>query len=308
MIVENEVQLTDSVIHEMRNTQDARGREVLESMVRHLHNFAREVRLTEKEFDIGLRAIAKMGQMTNASHNEVRLMAGSLGLSMLICLINNAETGTADTSANLLGPFWRANPPVTPNGGSIVRSETGGVPMFFTGTVVDSSGNPVAGAEVDVWQTSPVGLYENQDANQADWNLRGKFITDENGVFAYRSIKPTGYPIPTDGPVGDFLRFQNRSPFRPAHLHALIYKPGFKTIASELYTADDPAIDTDTQFGVTRPLMVEYTEHNDEPAPAPDVTGTWYSLDHRFVLEPGEAFLPVPPISGKATKEPATAA
>lgn len=302
MIVENEDQVTDAVIHEMRNTPDPRTREILEALVRHVHDFAREVRLTEAEFDVGLRAIAKMGQMTNASHNEVRLMAGTFGLSMLVCLINNAEPGTADTSANLLGPFWRHSSPFTPNGASIVRSETDGVPLFFTGYVVDPSGNPVEGAEVDVWHASPRGLYENQDPDQADMNLRGKFFTDANGMFSYRSIKPIGYPIPTDGPVGDFLRVQNRSPYRPAHLHALIHKPGFKTIASELYTDDDPAIDTDTQFGVTRPLIVHYEGPHDKPAPSPDVTGRWFSLEHRFVIEPGEAFLPVPPISGKAVR------
>lgn len=302
MIVENEDQLTESVLHEMRNTEDPRAKQVLEALVRHIHDFAREVRLSEREFDIGLRAIAKMGQMTSASHNEVRLMAGTLGLSMLVCLINNAKPGTAETSANLLGPFWRQDSPVTGNGDSIIRSPCEGVPLFFTGQVVDSEGHPVEGAEVDVWHASPVGLYENQDPEQADWNLRGKFFTDKDGIFSYRSIKPSGYPVPTDGPVGDFLRVQNRSPYRPAHLHALIHKPGFKTIASELYTDDDPAIDTDTQFGVTRALTVTYQEHRAEPAPDVDVTGPWYSLEHRFVLEAGEAFLPVPPISGKATR------
>ena len=222
MIVENAVQLTEAVVHEMRNTEDVRLREILEAMVRHLHAFAREVRLTEPEFDAAIRLVTELGQKTTASHNEVRLMAGSLGLSTLVCLINNGEgsiDGEIDTSANLLGPFWRVDSPVTPNGGSIVRSSTSGEPMFFTGTVVDKAGQPIANAEVDVWHASTVGLYENQDPAQAEMNLRGKFFTDDKGQFAFRSIKPSGYPVPMGGPVGRLLTVQKRHPFRPAHLH-----------------------------------------------------------------------------------------
>ena len=231
-------------------------------------------------------------------------MAGTLGVSILVCLINNCNRNGADTSANLLGPFWRQGSPPTRNGESIIRSATAGDPFFFTAKVVDADGAPVAGAEVDVWHSTPLGVYENEDPDQADMNLRGKFLTDENGVFAYRSVKPSGYPIPTHGPVGDLLRAQGRSPYRPAHLHALVYKPGFKTIASELYTADDPHIATDAQFGVTRHLMVDYVKHEAEPAPADDVDGVWYSLERTFVLQPGEAFLPAPPISGKVQRAP----
>jgi membrane-associated phospholipid phosphatase len=125
-------------------------------------------------------------------------------------------------------------------------------PLFFTGTVVDTDGQPVAGAEIDVWHASPVGLYENQDPEQAEWNLRGKFFTDDDGVFSFRSVKPSGYPIPTGGPVGDLLTALKRHPFRPAHVHAMVYKPGFKTITSQIYSHDDPMLDTDAQFGVTR--------------------------------------------------------
>lgn len=303
MIVENAVQLTEAVVDEMRRIEDQRFHEILESLVRHLHGFAREVRLTEPEFDAALRIVAELGQKTTASHNEVRLMAGSLGLSTLVCLMNNGEGGLedeVDTSANLLGPFWRKDSPVTPKGGSILRSETLGEPLFFTGTVVDKAGRPIAGAEVDVWHASTVGLYENQDPSQAEMNLRGKFFTDEAGEFAFRSIKPSGYPLPTGGPVGRLLAAQKRHPFRPAHLHVLIYKPGFKTITSQLYSADDPHLETDAQFGVTRPLIAHYRRHENRPAPNGEVLPLWYSLEHRFVLEPGQEWLPTPPVSAKA--------
>jgi catechol 1,2-dioxygenase len=168
------------------------------------------------------------------------------------------------------------------------------------GWVKDGNGKPVAGADVDVWHSSPEGFYENQDPEQAEMNLRGKFATDAQGQFAFRSILPAGYPVPVDGPVGDLLRAQRRHNFRPAHLHFLIFKPGFKTLVSQIYVPDDPHLDTDSQFGVTRALIGNYIRHEKGPAPAADVTGPWYSLDYTFALEPGEARLPKPPISEKA--------
>ena len=298
MIIENEQQLTEAVLDETRRTEDPRLKEILQALIRHLHAFAREVRLTEREFDQAINIIARLGQLTTASHNEVRLIAGSLGLSALVCLMNNGDG--EPTTANLLGPFWRAGSPLTPNGASIVRSPTEGVPLFFTGHVQDRQGRPVTGAEVDVWHASTVGLYENQDPTQAEWNLRGKFFTDDKGVFAYRSIKPAGYPVPKDGPTEQLLIAQGRHPMRPAHLHSLIYKEGFKTQASQVYSADDEHLETDAQFGTTRSLIGHYVLHEDEPAPDPDVEGPWYSLDFTFVLEPGEAWLPTPPVSAKA--------
>ncbi|HET9081870.1 MAG TPA: dioxygenase [Trebonia sp.] len=301
MIVRNEVQLTEAVLAETERADDPRFKEIVQALIRHLHDFAREVRLTEPEFDSAINIVARLGQFTTASHNEVRLMAGSLGLSTLVCLMNNG-TGEQPTSANLLGPFWRQGAPVMKNGDSIVRSRTEGPPLFFTGTVTDLEGTPVAGAEIDVWHASPVGLYENQDPGQAEWNLRGRFFTDSSGVFRFRSVKPSGYPVPMGGPVGDLLTTLKRHPFRPAHIHAMVYKPGFKTITSQLYSHDDPMLDSDAQFGVTRALIATYVRHEagEEPAPAPDVTEPWYTLDYHFAVEPGEAWLPTPPVSAKA--------
>jgi catechol 1,2-dioxygenase len=134
-------------------------------------------------------------------------------------------------------------------------------------------------------------------------NLRGKFITDKDGHIAFRSIKPAGYPIPVDGPVGELLRAQGRHNMRPAHLHFLVHKEGFKTLISQLYSPDDKNIDSDVQFGVTRHLLGNYVRHENEPAPAADVTGPWYSLEHTFTMERGASRLPRPPISGKAKGE-----
>jgi hypothetical protein len=134
-------------------------------------------------------------------------------------------------------------------------------------------------------------------------NLRGKFMTDQNGQIRFRSVKPAGYPIPINGPVGDLLRAQGRHNMRPAHIHFMINKPGYKTQFSQVYSNDDPYLETDVQFGVTEALVGHYVKHDTatEPAPDPDVTGTWYSLEHTFVIEPGENTLPKPPITDKAT-------
>jgi hydroxyquinol 1,2-dioxygenase len=302
MIIRTQEDVTQAVLSEIARAPDPRFREIMSSLVRHLHAFVREVKLTEAEFREAANYIVAIGQKSNETHNEAVLMAGALGVSTLVCLLNNGNNGATETTANLLGPFWRADSPPTPNGGSIVRSPTPGEPIFVNAWIKDLEGRPVAGAEVDVWHSSTEGYYENQDPVQADMNLRGKFTADADGHIAFRSIKPAGYPIPVDGPVGDLLRAQGRANMRPAHLHFLIYKPGFKTHISQVYTDDDPHLETDSQFGVTRVLIGRYRRH-DDPAPAPDVSGRWYSLDYTFRLEPGVAKWPRPPITGKARGE-----
>ena len=296
MINANDEELTRDALAVMGRTRDPRMREIMVSLVRHLHGFVRDVRLTEAEFREATGILNEIGKLTSDTHNEAVLMAGSLGVSALVCLLNNGDNGRTETTQSLLGPFWRLNSPRTENGGSIVRSPTPGEPLFVSGRVVDRAGRPVEGAEVDIWHSSPVGLYENQDPGQADMNLRGKFSSDAEGRFWFSTVKMVGYPIPTDGVVGRLLEAQDRHPYRPAHLHALIFKPGFKTLISQVYDPSDPHIETDVQFGVTKSLMGDYIRHA-EPRPE-DPTGTtpWYSLDYTYVMEPGEATLPRPPI------------
>ena len=320
MIIQSEQDLTAAVLAEVAHTPDARLREVLAAAVTQLHAFARDVRLTEAELRSICMFVAQAGQATNAAHNEVVLGAGSLGLSALVCLINNGAGGA--TTANLMGPFWRQGSPATLSGGSIVRSPTPGAPLFVQAWVRDTQGAPVLGAEVDVWHSSAEGFYENQDPSQAEMNLRGKFTTDAAGGIAFRSIKPVGYPVPVNGPVGALLRAQGRHNLRPAHIHFMIHKPGFKTQFSQVYSSDDPHLETDVQFGVTRALVGQYVLHHEPAGPpqgripecgarrcagdraaAADVSGDWYSLEHHFTIEPGVASLPAPPITAKTTGE-----
>jgi len=295
MIIRTQEDVTPKVLDAYKTIDDPRLREIVASLVKHLHGFIRDVRLTEEELEKAVQYIAKLGQMTDEKHNEVVLMSGSLGVSSLVCLLNNGNKGQTETTANLLGPFWRLNSPRTENGGSIVRSPTPGPAIFVNCTLKDTAGKPIAGAEVDVWHSSPEGFYEQQDPKQAPMNLRGKFTTDAEGHFGFRSVKPAGYPIPIEGPVGDLVRAGKRHHFRPAHLHFLILKDGFKTLISQIYVNDDDKLETDVQFGVTKALIGDYVRH-DGPAPAPDVKGEWYSLDQTFVMEPGKSRLPRPPI------------
>lgn len=288
MIPADDAELTQAVLAEAARTSDPRLRTILLAAIRHLHDFVRDAALTEAEFRQLCGVIARCGQLTTPSHNEVVLAAGSLGVSALVCMLNNQEA----TTANLMGPFWRAGSPAMNNGDSIVRSATPGEPVQVSAWVRDAQGRPVAGAEVDVWQASGEGFYENQDPGQADMNLRGKFTADADGHVWFSTVKPSGYPVPVSGPVGALLRAQGRHNMRPAHIHFLIRKPGFKAQFSQLYSKDDPHLESDVQFGVTRALLGEYV-----------LTGDGYTLEHQFILEPGVDATPPAPITGKAEGE-----
>jgi protocatechuate 3,4-dioxygenase beta subunit len=288
VIIESQDDVTKAVLEEMHRTPDARTKELLASLVRHLHAFIRETRLTEREFQDAIGTINAIGQKTTPSHNEAMLIAGALGVSNLVCLLNNGDRGKRPTQANNLGPFFREAAPHLPDGASLLRSPTPGPVLKFKGWVRDLAGKPVAGAVVDVWHSSPVGLYENQDPTQAEMNLRGKFTTGVDGSFSFVSVKPAGYPVPIDGPAGALLRAQQRHNMRPAHLHFLIDKPGYKTIASQVYDPDDPYLETDSQFGVTRALIGNFVRDGDQ-----------YSQEFTFVVEPGESRRPKAPITEK---------
>jgi catechol 1,2-dioxygenase len=303
MIIENASSVTEAVLQAFAGTPDPRLREILTSLVRHLHAFVRDVHLSEQEFQEAARVIAALGQHTTPSHNEVVLMAGSLGVSSLVCLLNNGEGGQKETQANLLGPFWREDQPICASGDTLVRSPTRGPGLIVRAEVVDQEGHPIEGAEVDVWHSSPQGLYENQDPMQAEMNLRGRFRTDAAGRLHFKSVKPAGYPIPIEGPVGELVKATARHNYRPAHLHFMVYKPQFKTLITQIYVADDAFIDSDVQFGVTRALLGAYRRH-DEPAPDLGFAAPWYSLNQRLVLERGEARRPREPISAKAELAP----
>lgn len=287
--------ITRKVLDVMALVPDARLREVSSALVRHLHALIREVRPTDAEFEAACEFVVALGKSTSDKKNEVILAADILGASSLITLQNDvikAEPGAGKTASALLGPFWRAASPLCNLGDSIARGAEAGAPgqsLKVQGHVRDSTGKPIAGALVDVWQASPVGLYENQDEAQPDMNLRGRFTTDAEGRFHFRSVRPAGYPVPVDGPCGDLLRAQNRHPFRPAHLHFMVSQPGYKVLVTQVFADDDERLFTDVTFSVVESLVGRFQQHEEAGV-------SWYTLDYDLVLQPGDMVYPSPPI------------
>lgn len=275
--------VTGIVLKAMSRTPDPRLREVMATLVRHLHGFVREARPTEEEFESAIEFLVRVGQTSGAEKNEMILLSDLLGVSTLVVILNN-EQGKGQTDAALLGPFWRAGSPLCAPGDSIAR-DARGEPLDVKGRVAAVDGSAVAGATVDVWQASPVGLYENQDPDQPDHNLRGRFETDGEGRFHFRTVRPAGYPVPTDGPCGEMLRAQDRHPYRPAHIHFMISKEGFRTLVTQVFANDDDCIAADVVFGVTPALSGRFERD-----------GKGWRLDYDFVMQPGDRRIPRPPL------------
>lgn len=297
-LISREADVTPTVLAAMANTDNARLKEIMTSLVNHLHQFVLETRPTESEFEYGIRWLTEIGQITNEFHNEVVLAADVLGAATLVDLINN-DGMQGETMSALLGPFYRGNAPLCDLGETIARSGTPGPTLFFSGRVTGADGAPVAGATLDVWQASPVGLYENQDETQEDFNLRGKFTTGADGRFHFRSVKPAGYPVPTHGPCGVLLRAQNRTPMRPAHIHFIVTAAGHKTLITQIFSDTPEALASDVVFGAKTQIVGNFVRH-DEPHPDhPDTPLPFYTCEYDFRLVAGEPTYPVPPITGK---------
>lgn len=290
--------ITEIVLRAMGRTENPRLREILEALVRHLHAFGREVKLSEEEFMMAINAVTRLGHLTKDRHNETMVMSDALGFSTLVMILNqNREP--EQMSPALLGPFYSRKDPEYPNGTNINRAEPkdSDIPLFVSGTVQSRDGIPLANALVEVWHASPEGLYENQDPDQPYLNLRGKFRTDADGHFNFRTIRPASYPIPTHGIVGDMLAAQNRHPFRAAHLHFTVSAPDHLTLVTQIFPADDRFIESDCVFGVTSAdLAIDYPIHDDGQAPDADVKGPYSTLELTFDLSPGESRLPQSPI------------
>ncbi|WFU51376.1 dioxygenase [Sinorhizobium terangae] len=296
-LIETVADVTPTVLGAMSRTSNPRLKQLMESMVRHLHEFIIETRPTEEEFEYGLRWIAALGHHTHETNNEVVLAADVLGASTLIDLINN-DGMQGETMSALLGPFYRGQAPACECGDCIARSETPGPTLYFKGRVTGVDGKPIADAKLDVWQASPVGLYENQDAEQDDFNLRGVFRTDADGRFHFTSVKPAGYPVPTGGPVGDLLRAQRRHPMRPAHIHFIVSAPGHKTLITQIFSDTPQALVTDVVFGAKTQIVGKFVEHTEQHPDYPETPLPFYSCEYQFKLIEGEPTYPVPPISG----------
>lgn len=273
-------------LNAMDRTADPRLRTLITSLTKHLHEFILENQLSESEFERALQFIVGLGQATGKNTNEVVLAADILGLSSLVSTMNNLDTSGASFAA-LLGPFWRANAPICAWGDDISRTDLGGQAMEVRGCILDESGQPISGATVDVWQSSPLGFYENQDQSQDEMNLRGRFETNIEGKFFFKTIRPAGYPVPTNGPCGELLRAQDRHPNRPAHIHFMISKLGYKVLITQVFDGTDKNLLSDPVFGVSEHLVGSFD--------VDEATGVCH-LIHNFVLQSGEMRFPAPPI------------
>ncbi|WP_417689394.1 dioxygenase [Roseibium sp.] len=299
-LIATEDDVTPTVLAAMEDTSDPRLKEIVTALVRHLHAFIREVRPTEAEYEKGLQILNTIGQQTDDAHNEAVLFCDVLGASTLIDLINN-DGMQGETMSALLGPFYRGSAPECSFGETIARSETPGDPLILSGRVVDVNGQPIAGATLDVWQASPDGLYENQDKDQADFNLRGKFTTDSDGRYLIRTVKPAGYPVPTHTTTGDLLRAQNRTPMRPAHVHFIVSAPDCKTLVTQIFADTQDAMVNDVVFGAKDQIAGNLRLHEAPLDEYPQDQAPFYTCVYDFVLKPGVPSFPEPPIKGKVS-------
>ena len=248
----------DEVLASFDPAANPRLVEITRAAVRHIHAFAEEVALTREEWFAGIRFLTDVGQKCDAVRQEFILFSDTLGLSMLVEMINQAGAdGT--TEPTVFGPFHVDGAPRRANGDSIILDDHGGQPLVVEGRVLDLAGEVVPGASVDVWQTAPNGLYDVQDPSQTPMNLRGIFTTDADGRFRFETVRPVDYTIPDDGPVGGWLRATGRHPWRPAHIHLLVEADGFKPITTHVFDSESNHLDSDAVFGVRQSLVVDMT-------------------------------------------------
>lgn len=271
--------ITDVVIASLgQNGEiDARQREIMTSLLRHLHGFIKDVRLQHHEFLAACDYLARAGQTCDDKRQEFILLGDIVGVEVLVDMLTNVAEGS-ESESTVLGPFYRDNPPVLPKGASTVQKafdtqET----VYFEGYIRDADGKPLSGVILDVWEDAPNGLYENHDPEQPDYNLRGRFETDVDGHYAFTAIRPVPYPIPSDETAGELLRYMGHHPNRPGHMHFMIAKDGYRTLISQVYDSSSAWLDNDSVFAVKDSLVGEF-------APAPAGLGTDLHVQFDFVL------------------------
>jgi hydroxyquinol 1,2-dioxygenase len=272
-------ELTDEVVRRLEATPDPRLREIMSSLVRHLHDFAREVRLTEAEWMRGIEFLTAVGQKCTPARQEFILLSDTFGFSSLVDLLTQDKPEGA-TESTVLGPFYVPDSPARAAGESIAVDDDADVAVV-SGRVLALDGTPIAGATIDIWQTNSKGWYAVQQPDeQPAENLRGLYTTDADGRYEFRTVRPVEYPVPVDGPVGPLLEATARHPWRAAHIHAIVDAPGFERVVTHIFDAGRKYLDTDVVFGVKPSLIREFTATD-----GPD-GGTVWTLEHDFVLVP----------------------
>ena len=280
-----EAEITQNVLDSLANTPDPRLKQVMSALISHLHAFIREVGLTQEEWMRAIQFLTRTGQICDEKRQEFILLSDITGTSMLVDAINHRLASGA-TESTIFGPFYREGARELPMGANISQDERG-EPVVVSGRVLSTEGTPVPGALLDIWETGENGLYEQQDPDQPDMNLRGKFRTDGEGRYCFVGIKPVSYSIPDDGPVGQLLRALGRHPFRPAHIHLLISAEGFVPVTTHLFVKGDPYLASDAVFGTKDSLVVDFLRDDSEAAAARyGVSTPFYTVEYDFVLQP----------------------
>ncbi len=277
--------LTARVVESLEACPDPRLRELLTGLIRHLHAFTVEQSVTDSEWLTGIRFLTDVGHTTTDKRQEFILLSDTLGLSMLVDLINH-DAGTGATESTVLGPFYAADSPWRANGDAITE-DLGAYPMLVTGHVRDINGHALSDATVDVWQNAVNRLYAVQDAEQPPDNLRGRFHTDHDGAFAFRTVRPVDYPIPDDGPVGKMLKATGRHAWRPAHIHFIVSADGFAPVTTHVFDSESAYLDSDVVFGVKHSLVRRMVALDSLIERVPDgIHGPWYTLEVDMILNP----------------------
>ena len=269
--------ITDAVTGSLGDDIPQRNREILLSALKHIHNFCKEVNLSYAEWLEAMEWLRRAGDISDDARNEFILISDIIGVEVLVDMLDQMPTH-GETVTTVLGPFYRDNPPVLPKGASIVqKSFDGQQTVRVRGRILDTDGAPVPGVIVDVWEDAPNGLYEQQDPDQPDYNLRGRFETDADGEYEFVAIRPVPYPIPFDGAAGELLNYMGHHPWRPGHIHFLIQKPGYKTLVSQIYDGETEYLDNDSVFAVKEDLIGEMK-------PAGESADTDLVMDFDFVI------------------------
>jgi protocatechuate 3,4-dioxygenase beta subunit len=274
--------VTDAVIEQMSSTENPRIKEIMAAAVRHLHAFAREVDLTPEEWLAAIGFLTAVGQKCTAFRQEFILLSDTLGLSTVVNSLNDKRVlsdnspMSQDTKSSLLGPFYRQGSPTLEYGQSVASKTPRGEVAIY-GRVQDSTGQGIANATIQVWQTDEGGMYDTQRSDGSEMDMRGTFHADSEGRYCLRTVRPLSYSIPMDGPVGDLIRLQRRHGMRPAHTHFLIGAPGYRELVTALYMGSDEYIDSDTVFGVTASLVTE-PKTDDPSSPFPNLPSVRYDF------------------------------
>jgi len=277
-----EANLTDIVLQRWKDIPDPRLRQIMQSLIMHLHGFVREIEPTQAEWAAAIDWLTRTGKMCSDKRQEFVLASDVMGVSMLVDGINHRQPSEA-TPSTVEGPFHVANAPTMADGGDMAQGAPG-VPCFVMGKVRGLSGEPIAGAVLDLWQTDGEGLYEDQRDTQGPW-MRGLYRTQADGSFLIRTVAPIGYTIPMDGTVGELMNRTNISHMRPAHIHFAVFAPGYEQLVTHLFRKGDEYIETDVVYAVKEPLIVDFIEKPAGKAPSGEMLSTpFFEVHYDFVL------------------------